>query len=137
MRLTRPQKLLPCVTVVAGLLLALPSSAAERSIPCLRQKGSVTQLVVEGRPWLMLAGELHNSSASGVEYMRRTWPHLKALGLNTVVAPVSWELIEPAEGNFDFTYVDAMLELARKHGVPLVRFVEERRIQLRPCLGAR
>ena len=59
----------------------------------------------------MLAGELHNSSASGVEHMRRVWPHLEALGLNTVLAPVSWELLEPAEGEFDFTYVDTLVDL--------------------------
>ena len=106
--------------IAAGLLLAVPLPAAGQSIPRLRQKGNVKQLLVDGRPFVMLAGELHNSSASGVEYMRRMWPHLKALGLNTVVAPVSWELTEPAEGQFDFTYVDAMLELARKHGQRLV-----------------
>ncbi|MCW3837054.1 beta-galactosidase [Sphingomonas canadensis] len=36
-------------------------------------------------------------------------PHgakLKAMRLNTVLAPISWELIEPAEGRFDFATVD-------------------------------
>jgi hypothetical protein len=89
--------------------------AAEAETPRLRKRGTATQLIVDGSPYLMLAGELHNSSASGVEYMRSIWPHLKALGLNTVIAPASWELIEPREGQFDFTYVDEMIDLARKH----------------------
>ena len=114
------QAWLRLAAAAAGLLLAMPVLAAERPIPQLRQKGGVTQLVVDGRPFVMLAGELHNSSASGVEYMRQMWPHLKVLGLNTVLAAVSWELTEPAEGQFDFTYLDAMLELARKHDQRLV-----------------
>ena len=84
------------VAVAAGLLLATPLPAAEASIPQLRQQGKVTQLVVDGKPFVMPAGELHNSFASGVEYLQRMWPHLKALGLNAVLAPVSWELTEPA-----------------------------------------
>jgi hypothetical protein len=94
--------------------------AGDQDIPQLRETGRATQLIVDGKPWLMLAGELHNSSASGVEYLRRMWPRLNALGLNTVLAPASWELLEPAEGQFDFTYVDALVELARKQDQRLV-----------------
>lgn len=93
---------------------------AEPPIPRLAANGSAVQLLVDDKPFLMLAGELHNSSASGAEYMRSFWPHLKTLGLNTVLAPVSWELVEPAEGQFDFALVDAMLDLARQHRQRLV-----------------
>ncbi|HEY3321091.1 MAG TPA: DUF5597 domain-containing protein [Planctomycetota bacterium] len=100
-----------CVLLMAGL----PLFAAEDGTPRLQQKGTATQLVVDGKPFVMLAGELHNSSASGVEYMREMWPHLKALNINTVLAPVSWELLEPEEGRFDFTFPDALIETARKN----------------------
>jgi beta-galactosidase GanA len=40
--------------------------------------------------------------------------------LNTVLAPVYWELIEPREGTFDFTLLDAMIASARKHDIKLV-----------------
>ena len=43
----------------------------------LTKKGTATQLIVDGRPFIMLAGELHNSSSSGLEYMERMWPKLK------------------------------------------------------------
>lgn len=102
------------------LLFASVSTAADDGIPHLAKKGDATVLMVDGKPFLMLAGELHNSSASGIGYMQRMWPHLKILGLNTVLAPVSWELVEPAEGRFDFTLLDAMLDLARKHEQRLV-----------------
>jgi hypothetical protein len=73
-----------------------------------------------GKPFLMLAGELHNSSASSLEYMEPMWNKLEALGLNTVLATVSWELIEPQEGRFDFTLVDGLIEQARRHNLHLV-----------------
>ncbi len=118
-------RVLPCVALALTLLsispvVISPVLAGDTGIPQLRKMGSATQLVVDGKPWVMLAGEVHNSSASGVEYMRRMWPHLKALGLNTVLAPVSWELLEPVEGEFDFTCVDTLLELARKYDQRLV-----------------
>lgn len=37
---------------------------------------------------------------------------LKAMHLNTVLAPVSWELIEPTEGHFDFSSVDILIRNA-------------------------
>ena len=78
------------------------------------------QLIVDGKPCLILGGELGNSSSSSLAYMRPIWPKLAALNLNTVLVPVYWELIEPAEGKFDFTLVDGMIEEARKHKLRLV-----------------
>src|SRR2546421_9134491 len=69
-----------------------------KQAPFLHKQGSATQLVVDGKPFLVLGGELHNSSSSSLEYMRPIWERLVALELNTVLAAVSWELIEPEEG---------------------------------------
>ena len=133
------RRILPAVALTMGLLSVSPLLAGESGIPQLRKTGSATQLVVDGKPLVMLAGELHNSSASGVEYMGRMWPHLKALGLNTVLAPVSWELLEPVEGEFDFTCVDALVgtgpEARPAAGAVVVWLLEERRFQLCSGLG--
>lgn len=105
-----------------GVVNAVEVRAAEvraEAIPSI-SSGATPQLLVGGRPFVMLAGELHNSSASGEEYLAELWPRLVELRLNTVLAPVSWELIEPEEDRFDFRLVDALLKLARAHDQRLV-----------------
>jgi beta-galactosidase GanA len=46
--------------------------------------------------------------------MKPIWPKLADLHLNSVVTPLSWELIEPKEGSFDFTLVDGLIQQARQ-----------------------
>jgi beta-galactosidase GanA len=100
--------------------LSLSCAADEDGQPHLLKHGSATQLVVDGRPFLILGGELGNSSTSSRDYMEPYWANLKKLNLNTVLAPVCWDLIEPEEGKFDFSLVDGLLEDARKYDVRLV-----------------
>lgn len=78
------------------------------------------ELRVNGEPFPMLAGELHNSSASSLPYFESILDPLVRCHLNTVLAPVSWELLEPEEGNFDFTLVDGMVNACRARGLKLV-----------------
>ena len=107
--------------IATALALAFAAaSAAEAPIPALRTQGSTKQLIVDGKPFLMLGGELYNSSASSLPYLQALWPQLKAVGLNTILAPVEWDQIEPAEGRFDFTVLDGMLKQARANDTRLV-----------------
>src|SRR5262245_44674241 len=97
----------------AALIAALVAAGSVTShaqgggggIPSLRRRGTATQLVVDGAPFLVLGAELGNSNASSLEYLRPYWKTLRALNLNTVLAPVYWELIEPTEGQFNFATV--------------------------------
>lgn len=95
-------------------------SASESQRPSLERTAGVAQLFVDGRPWLIRGGELGNSSASYRNYMEPYWPRLVKLKLNTVLAPVYWDLIEPEEGRFDFSLVDGLIEDARAHNLRLV-----------------
>ncbi len=88
--------------------------------PHLRKQGTATQLVVDGQPFLVIGGELHNSSASSLAYLQPAWERLAGLHLNTVIASVSWELVEPEEGAFDFSLVDGLIHAARRHGLRLI-----------------
>ena len=62
----------------------------------------------------ILGGELSNSAATSVEDIDEVMPRMKALGLNTVLVPAYWELMEPAEGSFDFSLIDRTVHQARR-----------------------
>jgi hypothetical protein len=112
--------------VATTILISLSSTAAfpqakpSSNIPHLEKQGTATQLIVEGKPYLVLGAELNNSSASSMEYMRPLWPKIAATNLNTVLATVSWELMEPEEGRFDFSLVDGLIQDARRNNLRLI-----------------
>ena len=94
-------------------------AATMQEPPHLEKRGGVTQLIVQGQPWLVLGCELGNSTSSSRAYLAPYWQKLKEAGVNTVLAVVSWEQTEPVEGQFDFTVVDHLLADARSHGMKL------------------
>jgi beta-galactosidase GanA len=95
------------------------SKVISKQIPHLEKQGTATRLVVEGNPFLMISGELHNSTCGGFDYMRPKWETLAKKNLNSVIATVSWELIEPDQGKFDFKLVDSIIAGARKANLKL------------------
>jgi GH35 family endo-1,4-beta-xylanase len=111
--------------VMVGMTIAGTAAAQVTTMPAgmpaLRQQGNATQLVVDGKPFLMLGGEVLNSSSSSLSYMEKNlWPHMNALNANTVLVPVTWEMIEPKEGTFDFSNVNGLIDGARKYHLHLV-----------------
>lgn len=90
-------------------------------IPIVQLLDGFPALFVDGKPFLALAGEVHNSSSSSPAYMERAvWPNLEGLHLNTLLVPVSWEQIEPVKDQFDFTVIDALVEQAKNRNIRLV-----------------
>ena len=110
------------IRVVVWALAATACAHAQSlsKAPHLERRGHVTQLIVDGKPFLALAGELYNNSATSLDYMKPVWPRLKAMHLNTVLAPISWALLEPSEGKFDYTLVDGLIRDARSEDLHLV-----------------
>ncbi|ABS03995.1 DUF5597 domain-containing protein [Kineococcus radiotolerans] len=77
-------------------------------------------LAVDGRPFLVVGAEVHNSSSSTPSAIADSFAAVRALGANTVLAPVAWDLFEPVEGHFDHTLVDAMIKQAQQLGMRLI-----------------
>ena len=87
--------------------------------PRLEKKDGRYALMVDGKPFLILGGQIHNSSGWPSE-LPQVWDSMAAMHANTVEAPVYWEQIEPVEGHFDFANVDQIVTGARAHDLHVV-----------------
>ncbi len=113
--------LLAILLIPSGLAGGAPAQETQtdsRRPQLVRRNGS-TALMVDGQPFHMVSGELHNSSSSSLEYMKPIWPKLGALNLNSVIASLSWELVEPVEGQYDFKLLDGLIASAREQNMRL------------------
>ena len=108
------------IAVCALAVTAIAQTPAAAPIPHLEKRGLATQLIVDGKPWLALAGEVDNSASSSLEYMDTAWPKIVKANLNTVLVGIGWDWVEPEEGKYDFTLVDGLLDGARKHNLRLI-----------------
>ena len=99
-----------------SLAIAQP---ATNPIPRIVEKNGRHALLVDGKPFFMLGGQAHNSSAwPGM--LPQVWAAAAAMHLNTLEVPVYWEQLEAQPGHFDFSVVDTLLKQARAHRVHLV-----------------
>jgi len=107
------------VTALVSICFVSISVAKAVEAPRIVQKDGRYALMVEGKPFLMLGGQIHNSSAWPSE-LPQVWDSMAALHANTVEAPVYWEQFEPQEGHFDYANADALVEGARAHNLHVV-----------------
>ena len=105
--------------IVAVVLSFIPVAARGADAPRIVQKDGRYALLVDGQPYLILGGQIHNSSGWPSE-LAEVWQSMEALHANTVEAPVYWEQVEAQEGRFDFTNVDQIVEGARSHNLHVV-----------------
>jgi len=106
----------------ALILLTIVKTFAQpvaNPIPQIIEKDGRHALLVDGKPFLMLGGQAHNSSAWPA-MMPRVWTAVEALHLNTLEVPIYWEQIEAQPGHFDFSVVNTLISQARQHKVHLV-----------------
>ena len=90
-------------------------------IPQIKNDNGIPTLYVKGEPFFALSGEIHNSSASSLEYMEQhVWDNLEGLNLNSLIVPLYWETVEPEEGRFCFELVDGLIGQARKRNIHLI-----------------
>ena len=101
------------------LVFATQPRAFAGEPPRLEKKDGRYALMVDGQPFLILGGQIHNSSGWPSE-LPQVWDSMAAMHANTVEAPVYWEQIEPVEGHFDFANVDQIVTGARAHDLHVV-----------------
>ncbi|EQB11555.1 glycoside hydrolase [Novosphingobium lindaniclasticum LE124] len=100
-----------------ALAFAMAGAAAAQTatpIPRIESRDGRHALIVDGAPFVMLAGQVNNSS-NYAEPLKAAWPVLDAMNANTVEVPIAWEQVEPVEGRFDFTFLQELLDQARAH----------------------
>lgn len=103
--------------LIAAILFSAPIFAQSSG---LGTHGNAVQLMVDGNPFIVLGGELGNSSAACFEDIENIFPKLRRMGLNTVLVPAYWDLTEPVDGQFDFSLTDKVLEEARANDLKVI-----------------
>ncbi len=113
--------LLLCLLLAMTPVLCRAAASPRRSVPLPRiiHRDGRYALLVNGRPYIILGAQVHNSSAWPA-MLPQVWPAIRAIDANTVEMPVYWEQLEPAPGRFDFSVVDTLLAQARAQHVHLV-----------------
>ncbi|APP85673.1 beta-galactosidase family protein [Xanthomonas hortorum pv. vitians] len=89
--------------LVLALAFALPVTAIAATTDTWPSFGTQgTQFVRDGKPYQLLSGAIHFQRIPR-EYWKDRLQKARALGLNTVETYVFWNLVEPQQGQFDFT----------------------------------
>ena len=125
----RPQKtLLPPSKISRLVFCLLPlvaatavcSAQSAKPIPKIAKTGDQYRLLVDGNPYLMLGGQVHNSDTANADDLNKALDVLASWHANTAEVPIYWEAIEPKQGQFDFSSVDLAIQAARKRDLHLV-----------------
>lgn len=88
-------------------------------MPKIIAKNGRHALFVDGKPFLVLGGQAHNSSGwPGM--LPQLWLAVNEMHANTLEVPLYWEQIEPQQGKFNFSIIDTLLLQARVQKVRLV-----------------
>src|ERR1035437_5291281 len=101
------------VAVVCALVISATQAQtkpADPAIPHLEKRGLATQLIVDGKPFLVLGAEPPTSAPSNLEYLRYMMQVMADTGhQNSAAIAIGWSWIEPEKGKYDFRIVDTMI----------------------------
>ena len=70
----------------------------------------LSRIMVQGKPFLSIGGQSHNSSSYELNKMEPTWNSIRAIHGNTLATPIPWDAWEPVEGEFNKKFVALRLK---------------------------
>jgi hypothetical protein len=105
-----------CLFPMATAMYALQ---AQTPMPIVAESNGRHVLWVDGKPFFILGGQAHNSSAWPA-ILPKVWSAIEKMNANTLEIPIYWEQIEPYRDEFDFSLIDTLLTQARDHRTRLV-----------------
>jgi hypothetical protein len=108
------------MTTLSRTSALTPVPSTNRPAPSIDRSSGAARLIVDGAPFYIRGVELHNSTSSSAEAFAHGLRVAEAVHANTVLASVTWEMIQPEEDRFDFTSVERMVHQARSTGTRLV-----------------
>ena len=91
-----------------------------KNMPQLRELNGQQILYVEDQPFLILGFQLNCDSCYDSRQIDFLIENAKKMGCNSVALLLYWRLIEPREGEFDFTILERMLDAANRHDMRIV-----------------
>ena len=107
-----------CKALALAIMSGCATHVAAQSV--LERHDNGAHIAVNGQPMLILGGELSNSAATCFDDIDRVMPEMKRIGLNTVLVPAQWDLIEPREGEYDFSLIGRAIDKARENQLRVV-----------------
>jgi len=108
------------VVLLGSTLSVMCSAQNATGIPHLQKQGNTTQLIVDGKPYLAMGGELSNNAATSLENMDTIWPKLVAANMNTALIGVTWAQFEPVEGQYNYVQLDGVITKARENHMHVI-----------------
>jgi beta-galactosidase GanA len=112
-------KLGAVVIALMGGTAAIAQNGISTEIPRIESRSGRHALIVDGAPFLMLGAQANNSS-NYPAMLGKVWPVLDRINANTLEMPIAWQQVEPTEGQFDFSFLQTLLDQARTHDKRLV-----------------
>ena len=96
-----------------------PAGQKPAELPKVISENGHHNLVVDGKPFLLLGAQLWNSSAW--PYITdQFWNQLRSLNANTLEVPIYWQNIEPQPGQYNFRELDDLIQHAQQERIKLV-----------------